>query len=143
MTTLTITGTLWPTTVLSQPCLFRPSEDAGPPCVAEWCCRPPVNRDGVPQSDRSPFRYAAKNTNAKGMHTQTFWDEGYLSILPDNPTTCDGHQRHAVTCHAFENVEIDGVVMRFGRDGPSSFGIPDDHVGIRAYCDPALKGSCT
>ena len=43
-----------------------------------------------------------------------------------------------MTRHAFEDVEVDVLVMRLGRDGTRGRRVPDDHVGVGADGDAAL-----
>src|SRR5688572_21955033 len=61
-----------------------------------------------------------------------------LAISPHHLALADGVAGNALHRHAFEDVEVDVLVMRLGRDRARAFGVPHHEIGIGADADRAL-----
>ena len=78
-----------------------------------------------------------KHRTADVLPTAT--DNIYFSVVHHHMTTAYDHLRNTVTLHAFKNVEIYSLVVRFLGDGTSSISIPNHNISIRPNCNGTLN----
>src|SRR5688572_8722009 len=65
-------------------------------------------------------------------------DDVELAVGPHHLALADGVARDALHRHAFEDVEVDVLVMRLGRDSARACRVPHHEVGVGADADRAF-----
>ena len=61
-----------------------------------------------------------------------------LSFIDHDPSIGNDIISHPMNLHAFEDIEIDGMMMRLGRNSPFLVRIPDDDVSIGSRLNDPL-----